>query len=226
MQPIGSTLRTLRETAKLSQIEVAKWLSEQYKETKSRAVSAWEVGDAVPGSMYLLYLCELYRVHDVLGVFMDKSGLNEEGIRKLQEYAMLLEASGQYTDAPAAALSEPRTLKLYNIPASAGTGQFLDSDDWEPIEADGAVPASADFAVYVSGDSMLPRFTNGQVVWVHGQPTIESGEFGVFFYDGESYIKKFVRNEDGIFLVSLNRAYEPIDVTHSNDLEVFGKVVG
>ncbi len=224
MRPIGLTLRALREESGLSQIEVAEWMSTAYKPTKSKAVSAWERGDAMLNAEQLLSLCELYHVDDVRAAFLGRAGLNAEGLRKLREYEALLKECGRYAEA---LVTVPlRTLPLYEIPVSAGTGQLLDNDDYERIEVDATVPLSADFGVRVRGDSMVPRFADGQVVWVHEQPTIESGEFGVFYHDWEAYIKKFVQDDAGVLLVSLNRAYAPIDVTGSSDLRVFGRVVG
>ncbi len=224
MRPIGLTLRALREESGLSQIEVAEWMSGHYKPTKSKAVSAWERGDAMLNAEQLLSLCELYHVDDVRAAFLGRAGLNAEGLRKLREYEALLKESGRYAEALAPV--PLRTLPLYEIPVSAGTGQFLDSDNYELIEVDAIVPLSADVGVRVRGDSMVPRFADGQVVWVHEQPAIENGEFGVFYHDGEAYIKKFVREGGGVSLVSLNQAYAPIDVTGSDDLRVFGRVVG
>ena len=225
MRPIGLTLCALRDEAGLSQAEVAKWLSERYKPTKSSAVSDWERGKGMPNAEYLLYLCQLYRVENVLTVFMGKkAGLNDLGIRKLQEYALLLEESNRYAYAPEP--EAPRVLRVYDLPVSAGTGSFLDSDDYELIEVDATVPLSADFGVPISGDSMYPRFADRQVVWVHEQPYVENGEIGIFFYDGDSYIKKFDQNHEVPLLISINPDYKPIKITDMDSFMVFGKVVG
>ena len=47
---------------------------------------------------------------------------------------------------------------LFNLPVSAGTGQFLDSDRFSEIEVGAEVAASADFGVRVAGDSMEPLY--------------------------------------------------------------------
>ena len=224
LQPIGITLRALREGAGLSQIEVAQWLSARCKPIKSKAVSSWECGGSLPNAEQLLLLCDLYRVDNVRTAFLGKnSGLNEIGLRKLQEYASLLEESSRYRYVPPVRL---RTLRLYDLPASAGTGQYLDNDNYELLEVDSSVPLSADFGVRVSGDSMVPRFADRQIAWVHEQPTIQNGEIGVFCYDGESFIKQFRLGTDGIFMVSLNKAYSDISITNPDTFRVFGKVVG
>ena len=225
LRPIGMTLCALRDESGLSQAEVAKWLSAKYKPTKASAVSDWERGKGMPSAEHLVFLCQLYRVENVLSVFMGKkAGLNDLGIRKLQEYAMLLEESDRYAYMPEP--EAPRMLRLYSLSVSAGTGAFMDNDDYELIEADATVPLSADFAVPVSGDSMYPRFTDRQVVWVHTQPSVENGEIGIFYYEGDSYIKRLEQGSKGPLLVSINPKYAPIRITDMDSFRVFGKVVG
>lgn len=51
-----------------------------------------------------------------------------------------------------------RKLNLFDLPVSAGTGQFLDSDRFSEIEVGAEVAASADFGVRVAGDSMEPLY--------------------------------------------------------------------
>lgn len=225
MQPIGITLRALREASGQSQIEVAKWLSARYKPTKAKAVSAWECGDSTPNAEQLLHLCDLYCVDNVRLTFLgQKRGLNEAGVQKLQEYSALLGESSRYAYVPKPAAA--RSLRLYNLPVSAGTGQYMDSEDYELIEADATVPGSADYGVRVSGDSMYPRFADQQVVWVHEQQTVDHGEIGIFYYDGDAYIKVLRRDKKGMWLVSINEAYSPIKISDTDSFKVFGKVVG
>jgi phage repressor protein C with HTH and peptisase S24 domain len=225
MNAIGPMLRLLRERTGISQGEAADWLSKNYKPTKPNAISAWELGNNLPNAEQLIHLCDLYRVDNVQATFLgQKRRLNVAGMRKLLEYADLLGESSRYVDPP-----EPialRMIRLYDLPVSAGLGEYMFGDNYEMIEADATVPLSADFGVRVSGDSMYPRFSDRQVVWVHGQPAVDSGEIGIFFYDGDAYIKKFVADRNGARLVSINAAYDPIARDDSDLFRVFGKVVG
>ena len=119
-----------------------------------------------------------------------------------------------------------RTLSLYDLPVSVGTGQFLDSDRFFEIEVGDEVSSSADFGVRVCGDSMEPLYLDGQIIWIHKQETLEEGEIGVFFLDGDAYVKKYHQSDSGIQLISLNKKYAPIQVTSGSTLKTFGKVVG
>ena len=55
---------------------------------------------------------------------------------------------------------------------------------------------------------------------------LPSQPIGIFYYGGESFIKKFEQDRDGVRLVSINRAYSDINVTDLDSFRIFGKVVG
>ena len=108
------------------------------------------------------------------------------GQEKAKDYMELLLQSGLYSQKNSIIYQFPRrTLKLYDLPVSAGTGQFLDSDSFSEMEVGNEVSAQADFGVRVSGDSMEPLYLNGQIIWIHRQDTLEDGDIGIFFLDGE-----------------------------------------
>jgi repressor LexA len=74
---------------------------------------------------------------------------------------------------------------------------------------------------------MEPQFVNGQTVWVHAQKELDDGEIGIFFHNGEGFIKKLGYKDGKIFLISLNhRKYEPREIKEGDVFFVFGKVVG
>ena len=115
-------------------------------------------------------------------------------------------------------------IPFYRIPASAGTGSWL--FDETPVEYTN-VPktektSAADFMLEVRGDSMQPKFSDGDRVLVKCSESIYEGEIGVFILNNESYIKKMGRNE----LISLNPAYNPIKLTEYDDIRCAGKVLG
>ena len=115
-------------------------------------------------------------------------------------------------------------IPFYRIPASAGTGSWL--SDETPVEYTN-VPktektSAADFMLEVRGDSMQPKFSDGDRVLVKNSESIYEGEIGVLILNGESYIKKMGRNE----LISLNPAYNPIKLTEYDDIRCAGKVLG
>ena len=55
---------------------------------------------------------------------------------------------------------------------------------------------------------------------------LENGEIGIFYLNGEAYIKKLQDDKNGVFLVSLNKKYPPIPVGENDRFDILGKVVG
>lgn len=118
--------------------------------------------------------------------------------------------------------TDKRLLRLYNIPVSAGPGNYLDDGAYEMIEVDNTVPSMADYAVKVSGNSMMPRFIDQQIIFIHEQSTLDIGEIGIFSLNHNTYLKKLGKG----YLISLNSEYNPIQIHNYDDFRVFGKVVG
>ena len=115
------------------------------------------------------------------------------------------------------------TLPLYYTPVSAGPGATLEGADHETIEVRASYTTEqADFALRVSGNSMEPRFKNGDIVLVHQQSTVLFGELGIFVADGKGYFKRFM----GDRLHSLNPEYPDIPLRRFDDFFCCGKVVG
>jgi len=119
----------------------------------------------------------------------------------------------------------PRLLRLYDIPVSAGTGNFLDDSSYEMIEAPSYVPVAVDFALRLSGDSMEPLLQDGQVIWVKEQELLDSGDIGVFTYSDDVYCKKLIANGARAYLRSLNPKYEDIELKEDFGFSTIGKVV-
>ncbi|MEE0963920.1 MAG: S24 family peptidase [Ruminococcus bromii] len=115
-------------------------------------------------------------------------------------------------------------LPLYRTPASAGTGSWLLDDT--PIEYTNVpkndITCITDFMIEVRGDSMQPKFFDGDFILIKKQDSIYEDEIGVFIINGESYIKKMGRNE----LISLNPAYNPIKLNEFDNIFCVGKVLG
>lgn len=115
------------------------------------------------------------------------------------------------------------TIPVYDQGASAGTGVFLDSSDYEMVTMpEDRMTRKANFAVWVSGNSMEPKFSDGDLVLVRTQPTVEIGEIGIFILNGDGYIKKMGHNK----LISINPAYDDIEIGEWDELYCKGKVLG
>ena len=118
--------------------------------------------------------------------------------------------------------SDKRLLRLYDIPVSAGLGNYLEDASYGMIEVDNTVPSLADYAVRVSGNSMMPRFVDQQIIFIHAQSSLEVGEIGIFRLNNDTYLKKLGKG----YLISFNPEYNPIQIHDYDNFRVFGKVVG
>ena len=81
------------------------------------------------------------------------------------------------------------TLPMADLPASAGTGQWLDENaHFEDIDViDTPQARTANIIIKVSGDSMEPLFHDGDALLVQRKAEVEQGEIGVFIIDGCGY---------------------------------------
>lgn len=235
MKNLNEYLQTLRTERKMSQVEVAKGFQKKGYSVTNQMIYNWESGRIKISGEMLLVLCDILNISDIREAFDRNeipsllSNLNNDGIKLVSDYANLLRASGMYRKETAEVISFPaaRTMKLFHLPVSAGNGTYLDSEAYDEIEVGTEVPNSADFGVTISGDSMEPQFVNGQTVWVHAQKELDDGEIGIFFHNGEGFIKKLGHKDGKILLISLNhRKYEPREIKEDDVFFVFGKVVG
>ncbi len=228
-EEIGSLISERRKELGMNQAELAARLGRMNMVITNQAVSKWENGSTVPNVRQFLALCDVLEIDDIRAYFSMKaqgvlSGLNKEGRLKALDYIQLLKDSGKYSVVEEKVIPL-RRLPLYAIPVSAGTGQFLDSDDYEMVEVGSEVPESVNFGVTVSGDSMEPEFANGQTVWVRQQRSLMTGEIGIFLYDGNAYLKQLVAKDGVMALHSLNPEYKDIIISPELPLRVLGKVM-
>lgn len=230
----SDVLRMLRKSHGFLQQDIAARLNELGMPTTKAQVSRWETGLNNPAIDQFVGLCHIYGIKDVYSIFGTgdlselEYSLNHEGAEKLAEYKKLLIASGLYAPVKIRDNVAPlrkRTAPMFDIGAAAGTGQFLDSDSYEMVEVPDDVPECATFGLHVCGDSMEPTLEDGQEIWVRMQPTLENGEIGIFFLDGNAFVKEFRRTENGTFLVSHNAKYKPIPITEYNETKIYGRVV-
>lgn len=230
MKKIGEVISEHRKNRKMSQIELSEKLAVKNIEVSNAAISAWEKGNSMPSAEALLATCEILEISDIYEEFIGENPmnpvreLNEEGKKKVLDYIELLVKSGEYKKPTNIIEFKPRTMKIALTRASAGTGNFLDEENFDEMEVMEPVPESADFGVHVAGDSMEPRFHDGELVWIEQTELLETGDIGLFFLDGLTYIKKYVVNNAGTFLVSLNAKYKPLEVGEFSTFKIFGKL--
>lgn len=195
------------------------------KSVATRTLVSWESGDTEPRVTQAIALAHALGYREVSDLFNESEGpqLNHLGMNRLEEYRDLLLRSPQFCENIHPTI---RVLPVFLQPASAGTGQWLDDDLSEEMEVDDSVPANAEFGVRLAGDSMSPRFADGQIVWARKAENAENGEIVLCVLNDQGYCKKLYRNERGVFLLSLNPKYDPIPITETDEFRIMGRVVG
>lgn len=155
-----------------------------------------------------------YRLLDVHGREMVDTVLDKEYQRMTCRETVERENRGRVT-----------YINCYDLAVSAGTGEpWGDSAYKTRLEIPGdLVPARAHFCVRVNGNSMEPAYRDGDIVFVERvDGCVNEGEIGIFFLNGDGYIKRLGRGE----LISLNSAYRPIPLHDYDSLRCQGRVLG
>ena len=201
-------IRAAREAQRMTREMVVQkmqqYLPESEKAVTTRSLMSWEAGEREPRVTVGVALAMALGFEDVAVLYLDSEPkLNQAGQQRLGEY---------------------RSMLLH--PASAGTGQWLDDDASELTEVDDSVPSKAEFGVRIAGDSMEPRFINGQTVWAKATQDANNGDIILCTLNDQGYCKKLHKDENGIALISLNKKYAPIPVREEDEFRIAGIVVG
>lgn len=108
---------------------------------------------------------------------------------------------------------------------SAGTGfSYFNDGNYDTVFYDKDL--DHDFASWVFGDSMEPKYMNGEVVLIKETGFDYDGAVYAVDWDGQTYIKKVYREPDGLRLVSLNPKYKDKLAPFDEEPRIIGKIVG
>lgn len=119
-------------------------------------------------------------------------------------------------------------LRRYSSPAAAGAPLWAESD-YEMIDYPvDVVPSKADFAVIISGESMMPTYPDGCTVFVRRTNEPSNGDVVIAWIDGEGTVCKRARVSCGrlIRLESDNPEYPSIEKQALENVRIYGVVVG
>lgn len=68
----------------------------------------------------------------------------------------------------------------------------------------------ADFALRCKGDSMTPRFVDGDIVLIRNQPIVENGQIAAIIIDNEATLKRVYIKDNQMVLSAENPDFSPI----------------
>ena len=238
----GERIKYRRGELKLSRADLAERLG-----VSSSAVSNYENGVSFPKEDIMLRLFDSLETEPNI-LFQDSyrgggqvmSGPEQALLRQYrglspmgrESVRSVVEALCSYRDELEAAQPEqrePRVIPFYRTPAAAGYASPVFGEDFDYISVTDEVPQAAEFAVRISGDSMVPFIADGSVVYVNRDP-LRAGDVGIFCVDGDMFCKQYYKDPAGIvYLFSLNRRRADADViltpSGSRSLVCFGRVI-
>lgn len=87
----------------------------------------------------------------------------------------------------------------------------------------------ADFALWCKGDSMAPRFLNGDLVFIRQQPDVDDGQIAAVLIENEATLKHVYRTQNQLTLVAENPSFPPLIYTDPVELQqirILGLVTG
>lgn len=89
-------------------------------------------------------------------------------------------------------------------------------------------PVDADAAITIRGDSMIPTYQDGDLVYIKARPDVPEGAVAVVFLDDEATIKHVYKRPTGLTLWSDNTVYPPMNIEFEdyNNVRIFGVPVG
>lgn len=118
---------------------------------------------------------------------------------------------------------------LGSVPAGIPIEAIQDILDYEEIS--GELARSGEFiALRIKGDSMEPKFSEGDVVIIRRQEQVENGEIAIVMVNGnDATVKKFYKTDAGVTLIGTNPSFTPLTFTPEQvetlPVRVIGKVV-
>ena len=215
-------LKARRKELKLTQKEIAEQLGVSFQ-----AYSAWERGIKEPSKEKVSQLENILKV--AKGYFTQIEivrlyhSLSKQGKEKVVLYARNLSQEEQVQKVTAI----PERLYEYRVyeRMSAGIGASVyDDQNFDTVYFNEEL--AHDFASWVSGDSMEPKYQNGSVVLIRETGFDYDGAVYAVVCNNQTYIKRVYREEAGLRLVSINPKYKDIFISYEEDPRIVGIIVG
>ena len=161
------------------------------------AVSQWENGRTLPDKQTLMRLSDIFEVS--VDLLMGK---NEPAAKK-----NLIPVLGY-------------------VRAGMPIGAY--EDVLEYVEITDEMAAMGDyFGLRVTGDSMEPKICSDDIVIIHKQDYIESGEIGVVLINNlDATVKKVIKKGTSLTLVPFNSSYDPMIFSPEEIMTLPVKIIG
>lgn len=215
-------LKARRKELKLTQKEIAEQLGISFQ-----AYSAWERGIKEPSKEKVFQLENILKVpkgyFTQIEIVRLYHSLSKQGQEKVVLYARNLSQEEQ--DQKVTVM--PERLYEYRVyeRMSAGIGASVyDDQNFDTVYFNEEL--AHDFASWVSGDSMEPKYQNGSVALIRETGFDYDGAVYAVVCNNQTYIKRVYREENRLRLVSINPKYKDIFISYEEDPRIVGIIVG
>ncbi len=215
-------LKARRKELKLTQKDIADQLGISYQ-----AYSAWERGVKEPSKEKINRLEQLLKVpkdyFTEIEIVRLYNTLSNKGKNQVVEYARDLVKKEKIQQV----ISVSEKLYEYRVyeKMSAGIGASVyDDRNYDTVYFNEEL--AHDFASWVSGDSMEPKYHDGSVALIRETGFDYDGAVYAVVCNSQTYIKRVYREKDGLRLVSINPKYKDIFISYDEDPRVVGIIVG
>lgn len=183
-------------------------------------------------------LREFAKLCDISHTALDaiECGINKRTKKPTQPKTVTLQSIADAAGVPLSYITGERKGEPIKIPvlgyvaAGIPIEAITDILDYEEISPDMVKDGSEYFALKIKGDSMEPKISDGDVVIVRKQSTIDSGQIGIVCVNGDNATcKKVMLQPGGMLLQPLNAAHTPMFYTaeqvESLPITIIGRVV-
>ena len=215
-------LKARRKELKMTQKEIADRLGISYQ-----AYSAWERGVKKPSRKKVKQLEQILNVpkdyFTEIEIVRLYNTLSNKGKDQVVEYTRNLVQKEKTQQV----VSVSENLYEYHVyeKMSAGIGASVyDDRNYDTVYFNEEL--AHDFASWVSGDSMEPKYQNGSVALIRETGFDYDGAVYAVVCNNQTYIKRVYREEEGLRLVSINPRYDDILISYDEDPRVVGIIVG
>ena len=196
---LGNKIKQYRNKKGWTQAQFAELLNQRFGlKTERSMVSKWESGTQQPMIYTLTCIAKLF---DIPLDFLTDD--NPHQIKKGKKIPV-----------------------LGSVPAGIPIEAVEDIIDYEEI-TDEMARAGDYFGLRIRGNSMEPKISDGDVVIVRKQETVENGQIAVVMINGDdATVKKFYKTDAGIMLVGLNPSFSPLTYTPEQAEQLPVRVIG
>ena len=230
---VGKRIKFYRERKGLDQKDIAAQIG-----ITPNAVSNWESGRTRPDFSMLPLLCEILNItlYELYGIDAPVDRYSEREQQLVSGYRSLSAGHQRTVDCMIQSLKQAEqiekrpdlaVLTLCSKQLAAGFDGGAEFDDpGTPIYLhSNDMIQQADLVFPVSGNSMEPKFHDGDYVLVErypGCPELQFGEIGAFIIGNSAYLK--IYEKDGLH--SLNKRYKTIKFADDETVFLIGRVLG